>query len=92
MPAQDCRNTGTYLTLYQASFLRHSPLFRPHLFIHLIQNTFRRPSRADSDAIKRDIKPIYTAVNVDAALAALDELDEKWGKKYPAMIRLRRNS
>jgi putative transposase len=60
--------------------------------IHLIRNTFRLTSRADSDAIKRDIKPIYTAPNADAALVALDELEEKWGKKYRAMIRLWRNA
>src|SRR5213078_95514 len=28
--------------------------------IHLIRNTFRLTSRTDADAIKRDIKPIYT--------------------------------
>src|SRR5919205_2617049 len=47
--------------------------------IHLIRNTFRLTSRADADAIKRDIKPIYTAPNADAVLVALDELEEKWG-------------
>src|SRR5215211_8300296 len=41
--------------------------------IHLIRNTFRLTSRRDSDAIKRDIKTIYTAPNADAALTALDE-------------------
>src|SRR4029453_12473094 len=56
--------------------------------IHLIRNTFRLTSRADADAIKRDIRPIYTAVNADAALVALDELEEKWGRKYRAMIRV----
>jgi putative transposase len=60
--------------------------------INLIRNTFRLTSRADADAIKRDIKPIYTAVNADAALAALDDLEEKWGTKYRAMIRLWRNA
>src|SRR5690349_8477806 len=60
--------------------------------IHLIRNTFRLTSRADSDAIKRDIKLIYSAPNPDAALAALDELEEKWGAKYRAMIRLWRNA
>ncbi|HEY7274301.1 MAG TPA: IS256 family transposase [Actinoplanes sp.] len=60
--------------------------------IHLIRNTFRLTSRRDSDAIKRDIKPIYTAPNADAALAALDDLEEKWGTKYRAMIRLWRNA
>jgi putative transposase len=60
--------------------------------IHLIRNTFRLTSRRDSDAIKRDIKPIYTAANADAALAALDDLEEKWGTQYRAMIRLWRNA
>lgn len=60
--------------------------------IHLIRNTFRLTSRADSDAIKRDITPIYTAPNAEAALVALDELEEKWGTKYRAMIRLWRNA
>jgi putative transposase len=56
--------------------------------IHLIRNTFRLTSRADHSAIKRDIKPIYTAPNANAALVALDELEEKWGIKHRAMIRL----
>jgi transposase-like protein len=60
--------------------------------IHLIRNTFRLASRADHDAIKRDLKAIYTAPTADAALFALDELDEKWGKKYRAVIRLWRNA
>jgi transposase-like protein len=60
--------------------------------IHLIRNTFRLASRRDWDAIKRDIKPIYTAVNADAARAALEELNEKWGAKYAAIIRLWNNA
>jgi putative transposase len=60
--------------------------------VHLIRNTFRLASRADWDAVKRDIKPIYTAPNPDAALVALDELTNKWGKKYGAIIRLWRNA
>jgi len=60
--------------------------------IHLIRNTFRLASRADHDAIKRDLKAIYTAPTADAALFALEELDEKWGKKYRAIIRLWRNA
>lgn len=60
--------------------------------IHLIRNTFRLASRKDWDAMKRDIKPIYTAVNADAARAALDEVTEKWGTKYGAIIRLWNNA
>ena len=60
--------------------------------IHLIRNTFRLTSRKDADAIKRDIRPIYTAPSADAAATALDDLEEKWGDKYGAMIRLWRNA
>jgi putative transposase len=60
--------------------------------VHLIRNTFRLVPRQQWDAIKKDIKPIYTAPNQDAALAALDNLEEKWGNQYRAMIRLWRNA
>ncbi|MGC1211693.1 MAG: IS256 family transposase [Micromonospora sp.] len=56
--------------------------------IHLIRNTFRLTSRKYWDELKRDIKPIYTAVNATAARAAFDELADKWGGRYPAVIRL----
>ncbi len=38
------------------------------------------------------MKPIYTAVNADTARAALEELTEKWGNKYAAIIRLWNNA
>jgi putative transposase len=60
--------------------------------VHLIRNTFRLTSRRDTDAIKRDIRQIYTAATADAALAALDDLEEKWGGIYRGMIRLWRNA
>src|SRR6476469_9594691 len=60
--------------------------------VHLIRNTFRLVGRQDWDAVKRDIKPIYTAPNPDAALIAFDELEEKWSRKYGAMTRLWRNA
>ena len=60
--------------------------------IHLIRNTFRLASRCDWDALKRDLKPIYTAVNAGAARAALDELADRRGQRYPAIIRLWNNA
>ncbi|WP_427135611.1 IS256 family transposase [Pseudarthrobacter sp. S9] len=56
--------------------------------IHLIRNTFRLASKKDWDALKRDVKPIYTAVNATAARAAFEELTERWGRKYGAIVRL----
>jgi putative transposase len=60
--------------------------------IHLIRNTFRLTSRKYWDELKRDVKPIYTAVNATAARAAFDELTDKWGQRYPAVIRLWTNA
>jgi putative transposase len=56
--------------------------------VHLIRNTFRLAARQYWDELKRDVKPIYTAVNATAARAAFEELAEKWGRKYPALVRL----
>ncbi|WTL57040.1 IS256 family transposase [Nocardia sp. NBC_01499] len=56
--------------------------------IHLIRNTFRLASRKDWDGLRHDVKPIYTAVNAAAARTALDDLTEKWGTKYAAIVRL----
>jgi putative transposase len=60
--------------------------------IHLIRGTFRYASRKYWQELATDLKPIYQAVNAEAAAGALDALDEKWGQRYPAMIRLWRNA
>jgi putative transposase len=60
--------------------------------IHLIRNTFRLASRRDWDRLKRDVRLIYTAPNEAAARAALDDLTNSWGARYPAMIRLWENA
>jgi putative transposase len=56
--------------------------------IHLIRNTFRLASKRDWDALKRDIKAVYTAVSPAAARDAMDQVTETWGSRYPAIIRL----
>jgi transposase-like protein len=56
--------------------------------IHLIRNTFRLASRKYWDELKRDLRPIYTAVNAAAARAAFDGLAERWGTRSPAVVRL----
>lgn len=56
--------------------------------LHLIRNTFHLASKRDWDALKRDIRPIYTAPNPAAARAAFEDLVERWGTRYPAIVRL----
>src|SRR5262249_23302225 len=59
---------------------------------HVTRTTFRPASKRDWDAIKRDVNPVYAAVNAEAARAALDQLAESWGSRYPAIIRLWRHA
>ena len=56
--------------------------------LHLIRNTFRLASRRDWDAMAKDLRPIYTAVNEADARARLDDFDVLWGERYPAIRRL----
>lgn len=60
--------------------------------IHLIRNSFKLVSRKYYDMLKRDLKKIYTAPTVVAAETALDELENTWGDRHGAMIRLWRNA
>lgn len=55
--------------------------------IHQIRNSMKFiPEKFRKEFIK-DLKKIYQAINEQTALAALDELDEKWGKKYPLTLK-----
>ncbi len=56
--------------------------------VHLLRNTFRYASKKDWDAIKRDVKPIYTAPSAATAAAARDAMLDKWEARYPAIRRL----
>jgi putative transposase len=56
--------------------------------LHLIRNTFRFAARRDWDALAKDLRPIYTALNDTEAAERLDEFDEIWGEKYPAIRNL----
>jgi transposase-like protein len=60
--------------------------------IHLIRGSLRYASRKYWDELSRGLKPIYQGADADAAAAALDGLEDKWGSRYPAMIRLWRNA
>jgi transposase-like protein len=56
--------------------------------IHLIRGTFRYASKRYWEQLARDLRPIYTAPSAEAAWAAFEELEEKWGTPYPAIARL----
>ena len=56
--------------------------------IHLIRGTFRYASKRYWEQLARDLRPIYTAANADAAWAAFAELEETWGTAYPAIPKM----
>jgi putative transposase len=60
--------------------------------VHLIRDTFHLASKRDWDVLRRDVRPVCTAVNAEAARAALDGLAETWGQRCGAIIRLRENA
>jgi putative transposase len=60
--------------------------------VHLIRNTFKYSSKKYWAEISRDLRPVYTAVNADAATAAFDTFEEKWGDRYPAIGKLWRSA
>ena len=60
--------------------------------LHLIRNSFRYASKADWAELARDLRPIYSAPTEQAARERLDELEAKWGERYPAIVKLWQNA
>lgn len=54
--------------------------------VHQIRYTTKFVYYKDMKPFVADLKKIYQAATEDAALMALDELDEKWGAKYAASV------
>jgi putative transposase len=55
--------------------------------VHLIRNSLDYAGWKDRKALAAAIKPIYTAVNAEAAAAALDAFEQgAWGQKFPTVV------
>jgi putative transposase len=54
--------------------------------IHLIRTSMKYVSYSDRKAVAAALKPIYCAVNEQAAKNALEQLRKDWGRKYPGMV------
>ncbi len=60
--------------------------------VHLIRHSLRYVPRRSYDQVGKDLRPIYTAIDADAALAALEAFEEKWDEKLPVIGQAWRNS
>lgn len=55
--------------------------------IHMVRNSTKYVNYKDLKPLMEDLKKIYGAVSEEAALFALEELNETWGKKYPQIYK-----
>jgi len=53
--------------------------------VHLIRHSLKYVPRREREQVARDLKPIYTALDADAAHTELERFDEKWGTRFPVI-------
>ena len=58
-----------------------------HCVIHQIRNSIKYVASKNQKAFMADLKCVYKAATLNAAEIALDDLDAKWGEKYPMVIK-----
>lgn len=54
--------------------------------VHMIRNSLRFVGWKDRKAVAADLRPIYTAESEEAAAAALDAFEAKYGQRYPTIV------
>jgi len=55
--------------------------------VHLIRNSVAYASYSERKAFAAALKPLYTAINADAAEAALDDFEQgPWGQRFPTVV------
>ena len=55
--------------------------------LHQIRTSLKYVASKNQKEFMADLKPVYAAPSEEDALAHLNELEEKWGKRYPLVIR-----
>ena len=59
--------------------------------VHQIRNSIRYVASKNQKEFMKDLKLVYRAISKEAAEVELDRLEEKWGSKYPIVIKSWRN-
>jgi transposase-like protein len=60
--------------------------------IHQIRNSLKYVASKDQKAFMQDLKTVYQAPTKDKAEWELDKLNDKWGSKYPVVIKSWQNN
>ena len=53
--------------------------------VHLIRHSLKYVPRRQYEQVAKDLRPIYTAIDADHALNALEAFEEKWGRQLPVI-------
>jgi putative transposase len=53
--------------------------------VHLIRHSLKYVPRRQYEQVTKDLRPIYTAIDADQALLALEAFEEKWGQQIPVI-------
>ena len=60
--------------------------------VHLIRHSLKYVPRKQYEQVTKDLRPVYTAIDADAAMHALEAFEEKWGKQIPVIGQAWRNA
>ena len=60
--------------------------------VHLIRQSLRFVPDKHRKSVAKDLRPIYTAVDADAAAEALNAFDATWGERYPMIAKTWRDA
>ena len=55
--------------------------------VHLLRHSLKYVPRREREEVARDLKPVYTAKDADAAQEALERFDEMWGQRFPVITK-----
>ncbi len=53
--------------------------------VHLIRHSLKYVPRRQYEQVAKDLKPVYTAIDAEAAMLALEAFEENWGKQLPVI-------
>jgi putative transposase len=60
--------------------------------VHLIRASLKYVPRKQYDQVTKDLRPIYTAINADEAMHALEAFEATWGEQIPIIGRMWRDA
>ena len=58
-----------------------------HCIVHMVRNSVKFVTNKDRKNVCRDLRLVYSAVNEESGLNALEDFGDKWQSKYPMIYK-----